>query len=111
MKRTVLLAALALIAGPVAADSAAGFAAIQDLGRVNGQALACSQMAISSQSKQLMIRHAPKTRLYGEAFEETTNAAFLRQGQGPDNCPQPVEFVARISELAGRLQATLPVAP
>lgn len=112
MKRIPLIAVLCLLAGAALAevDASAGLAAIQDLGRVNGQALACGQMATSSQSKQLMIRHAPKTRRYGELFEEATNAAFLRQGKDQDSCPQPAEFAARLSELAGRLQATLPAA-
>ena len=110
MKRTTLFAALLLMAGVAVADPAAGLAAIQDLGRVNGQALACGEMVTSSQSKQLMIRHAPKTRRYGELFEEATNAAFLHQGKDQDSCPQPAEFAARLSDLAGRLQAALPAA-
>ncbi len=112
MKRIALTAALCLLAGAAfaEADAAAGLAAIQDLGRVNGQALACSEMAASGQAKALMIRHAPKTRRYGELFEEATNAAFLAQGKAQDVCPKPVEFSARLSELAGRLAATLPAA-
>ena len=108
MKRIALLAALVLSTAPVVADPEAGLAAIQDLGRVNGQALACSEMATAGQAKALMIKHAPKTRRYGEAFEEATNAAFLAQGKGQDGCPKPVEFSARLSELTGRLSATLP---
>lgn len=110
MKRTTLFTALLLMAGVALADPAAGLAVVQDLGRVNGQALACGEMATSSQSKQLMIRHAPKTRRYGELFEDATNAAFLRQGKGQDGCPPPAEFAARLAELAGRLQAALPAA-
>lgn len=113
MKRIALTAALCLLAGPsfAEADAAAGLAVIQDLGRVNGQALACSEMAVSGQIKSLMIKHAPKTRRYGELFEEATNAAYLEQGKDQDGCPKRVEFAAKISELSGRLQATLPVAP
>lgn len=115
MKRISLIAGLCLFAGSAlaqsdAADNAAGLAAIQALGKLNGQALACSQMAVSGQSKSLMIKHAPKTRRYGEAFEEATNAAYLEQGKDQDGCPKPVEFSARLSELSGRLQATLPAA-
>jgi len=110
MKRIALAAALCLLAGAALAEAAAaaGLAAIQDLGRVNGQALACSEMATAGQAKALMIKHAPKTRRYGEAFEEATNAAFLAQGKGQDGCPKSVEFAARLSELSGRLSATLP---
>lgn len=111
MKRIALLATLVLITGPLlAADSEAGLAAIQELGRVNGQALACGQMATSGQAKKLMIRHAPKTRRYGELFEEATNAAFLMQGKDQNSCPQPEAFAGKLSELSGRLQATLPAA-
>lgn len=112
MKRIALSAALCLLAGATLADADAdaGLAAIQDLGRVNGQALACGEMASAGQAKSLMIRHAPKTRRYGEAFEEATNAAFLTQGKDQDGCPQPAAFAARLAELSGRLRAALPAA-
>ncbi len=111
MKRIALLVSLVLITAPVvAAEPEEGLLAIQDIGRLNGQALACGEMATSGKAKALMIRHAPKTRRYGELFEEATSAAFLAQGKGQDSCPQPAEFAARLFELSGRLQATLPVA-
>lgn len=112
MKLVPLAAALCLLSGSALAeaDAAAGLAAIQALGQLNGQALACSQMAMSGQSKSLMIKHAPKTRNYGEVFEAATSAAYLEQGRDQDTCPKPVEFAARLSELSGRLQATLPAA-
>jgi len=86
----------------------AGMAALQNLGQLNGQALACTQMAFSGKAKALMIKHAPKTRRYGEVFEEATNASFLEQGKALDRCPAPKEFDRRLSELAARLQTTLP---
>lgn len=111
MKRIALFASLVLITAPLlAADPEAGLSAIRDLGRVNGQALACGELASSGKVKALMIRHAPKTRSYGEVFEEATNAAFLAQGKDQEGCPKPVEFAARLSELSGRLQLTLPPA-
>ena len=111
MKSIALFAALLSITGStMATEPDAGLATIQDLGRVNGQALACSQMAISGQAKKLMIKHSPKTRRYGEVFEEATNAAYLEQGKDQDNCPKPADFSARITEISGRLQAMLPAA-
>lgn len=110
MKLIFLLASLTFIASPVmAGPEAAGLGAIQELGRVNGQALACNQMASASQAKTLMILHAPKSRQYGEVFEEATNTAFLAQGKNPQNCPQLTEFTATLAELATRLQTTLPL--
>ena len=112
MKRLTLLAALtSLLAGPAAALEAmpAELAAIADLGQLNGQALACEQMAIAAAAKKLAIRHAPKTRTYGETFEETTSAAFLAQGRkGQDPCPAASAFSSRLDELSVRLQSLLP---
>lgn len=110
MKRISLSALLFVMAGSALANPEAGLAAVQDLGRVNGQALACSQMAISGKAKALMIKHAPKTRRYGELFEEATNQAFLTQGKDQDSCPSAAVFSEKLAELAGRLQASLPPA-
>ncbi|EXI77925.1 MAG: hypothetical protein AW10_03412 [Candidatus Accumulibacter appositus] len=119
MKRLTFLAALSFLAGPAAAtpesaadaSAASSLAAIGDLGQLNGQALACGEMAIASEAKKLAIRHAPKTRRYGESFEEETNAAFLAQGQmGHAPCPTASTFSGRLNELSERLQTLLPAA-
>lgn len=110
MKRIALLVPFFLLAAPAFADVEAGLAAIQDLGSLNGQALACGQLASAGQVKALMIRHAPKTRRYGEVFETATNASYLKQGENQDGCPQAAEFAAKVRELAARLQASLPAA-
>lgn len=104
------LASLSTLSLPAAADTPVGATEINELGRVNGQALACGEMAASSQAKSLMIRHAPKTRGYGEQFEAETNAAFLAQGKGSEPCPLPADFSSKLNKLAERLQAVLPAA-
>ena len=112
MKRLTLFAAVSLLAGPAAATPEAAtsaLAVIGDLGQLNGQALACGEMSIAGEAKRLAIRHAPKSRLYGESFEEQTNAAFLAQGQkGQAPCPTAASFSGRLDELSNRLQAVLP---
>lgn len=110
MKRFFLTAALLAAAGTALAGPDAGLDAIDDLGRLNGQALACDQMGTSGKAKGLMISHAPKTRRYGEVFEAATNAAFLAQGKDQNGCPPPADFARRLLELTSRLQAALPVA-
>ena len=112
MKLISLLASLALFSLPAIGEMPeAGLAALQELGRLNGQALACSQLAQSGKAKALMIRHAPKTRRSGEVFEDATHASFLAQGSDPDSCPSVEGFAARLSDLAVRLQAALPATP
>ena len=111
MKSFVLLASLVLATFPAFSETQeAGIATLQELGRLNGQALACSEMAFSKKAKALMILHAPKTRRYGEIFEEATNASFLNQGSTPDSCPTPDDFNARLSDLSHHLQTSLPSA-
>lgn len=111
MKPIALLASLILSAQPAFAETPeAGLAALQELGQLNGQALACNQMAHAGKAKGLMIKHAPKTRRYGEVFEEATNAAFLAQGKAPDSCPTSGDFSGHLSDLSARLQIVLPPA-
>lgn len=111
MKRLTLLVTLSLLFAAANADPEALPSAIRELGRVNGQALACGQMAVAGQAKALMIRHAPKTRRYGEIFEEETNAAFLAQSKDSDRCPPPDDFANRLEGLSKRLPAVLPSVP
>ncbi|MCP5249229.1 MAG: hypothetical protein H6942_11965 [Candidatus Accumulibacter sp.] len=111
MNRPFLLVTLILLAGSAAATPDTGLAAISDLGQLNGQALACGELAVVAQAKELVIRHAPKTRTYGALFEEQTNAGFLAQGQGREPCPTPADFAGRLGALSGRLQTALPAPP
>lgn len=109
MKPFALLIVLTVTALPALGETVdAGMAVLQNLGELNGQALACRQMAISGRAKSLTIKHSPKTRRYGEIFEAATSSAFLEQGKALAACPTSTEFSRRITELAGRLQATLP---
>ncbi len=86
-----------------------GLSAVRDLGRLNGLTLACGQKEAASWVRVLMLNHAPKTRAYGEAYEEGTQESFLAHGKGTP-CPGSAELNARLDEIAGRLKAVLPVA-
>ena len=92
-----------------AADAEAGLLAITALGKLNGQALACSEMPVAARAKLLMLRHAPKTQRFGTAYEESTQAAFLVQTGSKTVCPESLSFVRSLDDLALQLQATLPV--
>ncbi len=92
-----------------AADADAGLRAIQALGGVNGQALACSEVQAAARAKSLMLAHAPKTQRFGVAYEEATQAAYLAQTRGTDPCPDAISLTDRINRLALELATTLPV--
>jgi protein SCO1/2 len=92
---------------PKVADPAAIAAAVQELGGINGVALACGQKEVVARAKTLMIMRVPKTREYGEIFEKATNDGFLSQSVSRQPCPKRATAVAQL-ETAAR---PLPAAP
>lgn len=114
MKRfVVLLCFMSFALSAQAADSLtdAGLAEVRDLGRLNGLALACGYVATASRIKTAIIQHAPKSRRYGAAFEEATNAAYLNQArQAQTTCIDGPTLTSQVDELSQRLQAAIPPA-
>ena len=84
MKPLALLAALSLMALPVTATPDAGHAAISDVGRLNGEALACGQMAVAA--KELVIRRAPKSRRHGQVFRKRAMQPSSVRARRPTPC-------------------------
>jgi len=89
------------------ASDEAGLAAVRDLGRLNGQALACGQKESAAWVRILMLNHAPKTRAYGEAYEEGTNQSFIAHNRGTP-CPAAAELAAQVDAITQRLKKVLP---
>ncbi|MDD5241264.1 MAG: hypothetical protein PHG47_06020 [Sulfuricella sp.] len=110
MKRFALLLCFLSFAPAIhAAATGAGLAEVRDLGRLNGQALACGYADTSARIKTTMIQHAPKARQYGAAFEEATNESFLAQSrQEQTACPDGPTLNGQVDETTRRLQAALP---
>jgi len=112
MKRSALLLCfLSLALSARAADSLtdAGLTEVRDLGRINGQALACGYAETVSRIKTVIIQHAPKSRRYGAAFEEATNKSFLDQSRKEQTtCPDGPTLSGQVDEATQRLQAALP---
>ena len=111
MKSLLPLLCALMLAFPVAAGegTAKGVAEIAELGRLNGQALACAESQAAARIKALMIDHAPKVRNVGSAFEEETNQAFLAQSKDPSGCQSGAVLILQAEEVAKRLQAAFPV--
>lgn len=57
------------------------------LGRLNGQALACQQKEAAARIKSVMINRVPKTREFGDTFEQATTTGFLKHKQTGGACP------------------------
>ncbi len=101
------IAAVALVLSIAALPSFAaepGPAALIAIGEINGIALACQQPAIVSRARNAVTLSAPKTRANGEIFENATNAAYLKQGQGAA-CPDAPTLLKQINEAEKNLSA------
>jgi len=114
MKRTAALL-LAMCAGLLLPWSAAraqpaadaALRAIDDLARLNGQALACRDVPAAQRAKALMLAHAPKTPRFATAYEEGTQASFIAQTRNGAACPEAGALAAQIDAVARRLQTAL----
>lgn len=106
MKIIAPLLALSLCAithSSFAADEST--AAVQAMGRLNGIALACQQPALVSRARNAVVTTAPKTRGYGEIFENATNQAYLEQGKG-GTCPDAASLTSNMAAAEKRMQAS-----
>lgn len=111
MKRIAILACgLSLAFSVHAADEVEpGLALIKDLGRLNGQALACAHKDTAAWIKVLMLNHAPKTRSHGEAYEAGTQETFAAHTRGTP-CPGKAALAASLEDVTARLKAAFPAA-
>lgn len=102
-----LLALALATAVPLARAADEGSDAVEALGRLNGVALACNQPALVSRARNAIVTGTPKTRNYGELFENATSAAYLEQGKGAA-CPDTSTLANNIAAAEKRLQAAFP---
>lgn len=97
--------ALPVRAAPSYIDELLGHVAA--LGQLNGQALACRDKAAAARIKSIMINRAPKTREFGEAFDQATQQAFAAARQRA--CPTAAELLVSAEALALHFPAPPPV--
>jgi hypothetical protein len=102
----VLLGLCAFVSVAHAADK--GLEEVQALGRLNGQALACSQKENISRIKSVMITLAPRTRKYGEIFEQATQESFLVRSREQGTCGDSPVIALQVEDLAARLSTMFP---
>ncbi len=85
---------LAFLSAPVFADP--GLDTVRTLGRLNGEALACGQMALVDRIRISVVHGAPKTREVGETFEAATSERFLAIGKDKTACADARTLAERI---------------
>lgn len=70
-----------------------------ELGRINGLALACGQTDLVAKARALMLLRVPKTRRFGEAYEEASNISFRDLTGGGGRCPEAVILALRLEAI------------
>lgn len=101
----VFVLGLAVAAGAQEKPADEAQAAVADLGRLNGLALACKQLPVMARARELMLAHVPKLRHWGEIYEQATTAAFVAP---PGGCPDAAALRVQVEVVAARLKALLP---
>lgn len=76
----------------------------RELGRVNGLALACGHTQVSNKARAMMVLRSPKTRRFGEAFENASTEAFNEQTAASSACSEPVVLELRLEMTELRMQ-------
>lgn len=87
--------------------SSPGAAEVRALGRLNGEALACKQMALVDRIRIGIVHEAPKTREIGEIFETATSERFLEMGQTQAACPDGRALSQQIEDGIQAMRAAL----
>lgn len=110
MRKTKLPALFALSLAcscPAHAGDAASTvpASVAEIGRINGTALACGHVDISARARGIILARVAKTRAFGEAFENATNAAFQTLTADKAACPQRPALAVELEAAALKLAA------
>ena len=105
------LSPLLVVASYAQAPFANELKIIEDLGEVNGQALACQELKAAGRAKNLMIAHAPKTARFGKIYEESTQQSYATQIKGNVACPDGASFAVQLESISLRLKSSLPLTP
>jgi hypothetical protein len=102
---TSLLLGLLAMSAVAQGDAVPGLAEVRALGRLNGEALACKQMALVDRIRTRIIYDAPKTREVGEVFEAATTERFLAMGQDTSACMDGRTMAERIEQASQSMRA------
>jgi hypothetical protein len=108
MKKVLACLLFMLSAAPLLAQEAGaspGLAEVRKLGLLNGEALACKQMALVDRIRQRIIYEAPKTREVGETFENATTERFLALGKDESACTDARTMAERIEQTGQAMRA------
>ena len=99
MRRLLMAVLMVTSTQLVQADPMAGQVdAVWALGELNGVALQCKYIDQVRRMKAAVVANAPKERVFGLAFDEATNKAFLAFSRKGGPCPGYGGFESQVGE-------------
>ena len=87
MTRITSTLLFALLSTSAYAITEAQFESVRALGKLNGTALNCKYIDETRRMKRSLVSTVPKLRVIGEAFDQSTNDAFLEIISNRQPCP------------------------
>ena len=99
-----LLACLISGAGRADVHESALLSALLDLGRLNGEALACDDHEAAAMAKARMLAYAPKVRRYGAAYEQGTQEGFAARIHKSAPCRPEADVLVDVDKAAVMLR-------
>ncbi len=104
LKQLLIPPLMLFISGEGSAANEEQFAAIKELGRLNGIALHCDGLAQTQRMKRALILNLPKRRQLGELFDYETNKSFMKFIEESAVCPAGDELSTQVSEAITELE-------
>ncbi len=104
MIRITSLLTLLLLSTSATAISDAQFDSVRAVGKLNGAALNCGYIDETRRMKRALVSTVPKLRVIGQAFDESTNDAFLEMIASKTPCPSERNLSEQVDGALEQLQ-------
>lgn len=102
---------LLLFSTLAAAISDTQFESVRALGKLNGIALNCGYIDETRRMKRSLVSTVPKLRVIGQAFDESTNDAFLQMVNNQSPCPSERTLSEQVDQAIYQVEQAFPPAP
>lgn len=102
---------IALLSTSAVAITEPQFESVRALGTLNGIALNCSYIDETRRMKRSLVASVPKLRVIGQAFDESTNSAFLKMISEQSTCPTERSLGEQVDQAIEALEHAFTASP
>ena len=80
------------------------FKTVRSLGELNGAALNCKYIDETRRMKRSLVSTVPQLRVIGQAFDQSTNSAFLTMIKSEQPCPDEYSLSRQVDQAIQQLE-------